>query len=141
MTALADHETFLRLSRSRDFLAARYDRRLTLTDAAAEACLSKFHYQRLFQRTFGETPHEFLTRMRIERARELLASTDLPVSQVCLEIGYTSLGSFSTRFHQVAGCAPSEFRSKVRKVFALGQPRPARFVPSCFLGRYGILIP
>jgi len=136
--SLVDHETFVRLSRSRDFLAACFDRQLRLDDAARQAYLSKYHYQRLFQRAFGESPHEFLTRRRIDRARDLLASSDLTVSEICLEVGYSSLGSFSARFHQRVGCPPSEFRSRLRGIYAIPWPGMHHFLPNCFLRFYGV---
>ncbi|HMC58307.1 MAG TPA: AraC family transcriptional regulator, partial [Candidatus Solibacter sp.] len=70
---LVQEETFARLYRSREFLATSFDQRLRLSEAARQACLSPFHYHRMFVRAFGETPHEFLTRRRIDRAKQLLA--------------------------------------------------------------------
>jgi AraC-like DNA-binding protein len=67
---LVEEATFERLCRSRDFLASSLDQRLKLQDAAGEACLSPFHYHRMFARAFGETPHDFLTRLRIARAKQ-----------------------------------------------------------------------
>jgi AraC-like DNA-binding protein len=70
---LVEEETFARLNRSREFLANSFDQRLRLSEAARKACLSPFHYHRMFVRAFGETPHDFLTRRRIDRAKQLLA--------------------------------------------------------------------
>ena len=137
-SSLTDHETFVRLMRSRDYLAAYFDQQLRLDDDARQAYLSKYHYQRLFQRAFGESPHEFLTRRRIDRARDLLASTELSVSDICLEVGYSSLGSFSARFHQLVGCPPSEFRARLRGIFAIPWPGMHYFLPNCFLQFYGV---
>jgi AraC-like DNA-binding protein len=74
--ATLDHDTFVRLSRARDFLAAHAEHRIPLDRAAREAHLSSYHFQRLFVRAFGESPHEFLTRLRIERAKQLLFTSD-----------------------------------------------------------------
>lgn len=130
-----DHETFLRLDRSRDYLAARFELPVSLREAAAEACLSPFHYHRLFARAFGETPHAFLTRRRLQEARRLLIAGDLPVTEVCLAVGYTSLGTFSARFHREAGCSPSAYRCEARRFFHLRPLHPPRFVPTCFVMR------
>lgn len=134
---LVEEETFARLCRSRDFLAATLDRPVHLDDAASAACLSPFHYHRQFARAFGETPHDFLMRVRMDRARELLARDELPVTEVCLAVGYESLGSFSTRFRAMVGCSPSAYRRSIRRLF----PAPAmaiyRYVPSCYLLHYG----
>ena len=68
---VVEEETFARLCRSRDFLAASLDQPVRLTDAAGEACLSPYHYHRMFARAFGETPHDFVQRLRLDRARSL----------------------------------------------------------------------
>jgi len=77
---LVDDATFRRLCRARDLLAAGYNAPIPLDRAARAACLSPFHFQRIFARTFGETPHDFLTRLRMDQARQLLAAGDLPRS-------------------------------------------------------------
>src|SRR5689334_16373156 len=110
---LVEEETFARLCRSRDFLAASLDQPVRLTDAAGEACLSPFHYHRMFARAFGETPHHFVQRLRIDRARQLLARDYVPVTEVCLAVGYESLGSFSVLFRSRVGCSPMEYRRSI----------------------------
>jgi len=132
-----DDELFRRLCRSRDFLAAGLDQPLRLADAAREAGLSPYHYHRLFARTFGETPHEFLTRRRIDRAKRLLVREELPVTEVCLAVGYESLGSFSSLFRSMVGYSPSEFQRGLRKIFTIPAMTPYRFIPNCFLLRHG----
>jgi AraC-like DNA-binding protein len=134
---LVEDETFARLCRSRDFLAASLDRRVLLEDAAGAACLSPFHYHRMFARAFGETPHDFLRRVRIDRARQLLARDHLPVTEVCLSVGYESLGSFSTLFRSLVGCSPAEYRRSIRRVFPVPEMAIYRFVPSCYLLNHG----
>ena len=135
---LVDDDLFRRLCRSRDYLAAGLDQPLRLADAARQACLSPFHYHRLFARTFGETPHEFLTRRRIERAKSLLARDQLPVTDICFAAGYESLGSFSTLFRAMVGYSPSVYRRAIRRIF----PAPAFavdcFVPNCYLLNFGV---
>ena len=130
---VVDQDLVRRLIRSRDFLAAGFDQPLRLADAAREACLSPYHYHRLFTRTFGETPHEFLTRLRIDRAKQLLARDRLPVTEVCFAVGYESLGSFSSRFRSVVGSAPSEYQ---RRMFAIPFRIPQGFIPNCFLWNF-----
>jgi AraC-like DNA-binding protein len=134
---LVEEETFARLYRSREFLAGNLDQRVRLPDAAAEACLSPYHYHRMFVRAFGETPHEFLTRLRIDRAKQMLARDEYPVTEVCLAVGYESLGSFSARFRGLVGRSPSEYRQGLRRVFAVPRLAQYRFVPACFLGAFG----
>jgi AraC-like DNA-binding protein len=134
---LVDDELFRRLCRSRDYLAARLDRPHRLADAARQAYLSPYHYHRLFTRAFGETPHEFLTRLRMDEAKRLLTREQLPVTEVCLAVGYGSLGSFSSLFRNMVGYSPSEFQKSLRKIFPAPKVAPHRFVPNCFLHRFG----
>jgi AraC-like DNA-binding protein len=135
---LVDDETFKRLCRSRDFLAASFDQPVCLADAAGAACLSQFHYHRLFARAFGETPHDFLTRLRIDRAKQLLAQDHVPVTEVCFAVGYESLGSFSVRFRSMVGRSPSGYRQAIRRIFPVPELAVYQFVPGCYLLNYGV---
>src|SRR6516164_4291898 len=114
---LYDETTFARLCRARDHLGDCYSDRVTLDKAAKQACLSPFHFNRLFTRVFGETPHEFLTRVRVEEAKKLLLAGDRSITDICFDVGYLSLGSFSARFRSLTGFSPSAFRLTARKAF------------------------
>jgi AraC-like DNA-binding protein len=127
-------DTFRRLCRGRDLLASKYQSRVFLTQAASEACLSEFHFHRLFRSAFGETPHDFLTRLRLDRARQLLASGH-PVTEVCFDIGYESLGSFSSKFRTRFGASPIEFQRETRRIFGYNAPWRILMVPECLLFR------
>jgi AraC-like DNA-binding protein len=129
---LVHDDTFRRLCRGRDLLAAEYQSRVLLQQAAREACLSEFHFHRLFRATFGETPHEFSTRLRMARARQMLAS-ERSVTEVCFAIGYGSLGSFSSKFRAQFGRSPAEFQREVRRIFGYSAPWRVQMVPACFL--------
>jgi AraC-like DNA-binding protein len=120
------------LLRARDLADARYaDPALDVPALAQRAHASTAHFSRCFKETFGETPHQYLQTRRIERAQELLRLTELTVSEVCLAVGYTSLGSFSATFKRTVGLAPSVWREQVRE-----QALVAR-VPSCFRREWG----
>jgi AraC-like DNA-binding protein len=134
---LVHDEVFQRLCRSRDFIAAGIDQPLRLADAAREACLSPYHYHRLFVRTFGETPHEFLTRVRMDRAKQLLSRDELAVTEVCLAVGYESLGTFSTRFRSIVGHSPTQFQRCIRRIFPAPKTAIYRFIPNCYLIQRG----
>jgi AraC-like DNA-binding protein len=136
-SALVHDETFRRLCRARDLLAAQYQSQVLLDTAAREACLSPFHFHRLFRSTFGETPHDFLTRRRMDRARHLLASGEMTVTEVCFEIGYSSLGSFSTKFHSLVGVPPTQYQRQVRRVFGFQRPWKIMLIPACYFSAYG----
>lgn len=125
---LLDHQTFRLLSVNREWLAANLDRRLSLAEAASHAGFSPFHYQRLFVRAFGESPHAFLTRLRMERAKDIQRSSTDPVTDVCLTVGYESLGTFSSRFSREVGVSPGSFR----RVFATPGLWELKSTPACY---------
>lgn len=132
MPQLIHDDTFRRLCRARDLLADEYQSRVLLTQAAREACLSEFHFHRLSRATFGETPHEFLTRLRLDRARRLLAS-QRSVTEVCFEVGYGSLGTFSSKFRAQFGRSPAEYQREVHRIFGYNAAWRVLMVPGCFL--------
>ena len=86
------------LVRARDVADARYTEPLTVDDLAAAACLSRAHFSRQFRRAFGETPHSYLLSRRLERAATLLRGTDYSVADICMQVGLTSVGSFTSSF-------------------------------------------
>jgi AraC-like DNA-binding protein len=135
---VVNDDLFRRLCRSRDYIAANLDQHLRLADAAREAYLSPFHYHRLFTQTFGQTPLEFLTRLRIDRAKELLIRDAAPVTDVCFAVGYESLGTFSTRFRRATGYSPREFQRGLRKIFQVPWVTPYRSIPACYLIHHGV---
>ncbi|MUL46637.1 helix-turn-helix transcriptional regulator [Mycobacterium sp. CBMA293] len=118
------------LRRARDHADRNYDQPLDLEQLAAVAGISKFHFQRLFTATYGLSPAEHLSRRRIERAQDLLRATNLTVTEVCMTVGFSSLGSFSARFRELVGETPSQFRSR----YADGAPR----IPGCYLFMAGL---
>jgi AraC-like DNA-binding protein len=134
---LLHDDTFRRLCRARDLVASEYRSQVQLDQAARAACLSPFHFHRLFRATFGETPHDFLTGLRMSHARRLLASGQMSVTEVCLEVGYSSLGSFSTKFQSVVGRPPSQYQREVRRVFGFPRPWNIILVPVCYFRAYG----
>ena len=86
----------------------------------------------MFRATFGETPHDFITRLRMDRARQMLAS-ERTVTDVCFEIGYESLGTFSTKFRAQFGASPAAYQRHLRRIFGYSAPWRILMVPSCFL--------
>jgi AraC-like DNA-binding protein len=139
MAALIDHDLFIRLAESRDFLAAAAAGPVTIAEAAAQAHISRFHYLRLFHRAFGVTPYQFVQERRIALAKYLLSATDLPVTEICFEVGYESVGSFSTLFRQWTGLSPSDFRRSTTRVFAIRWAEEPLFIPGCFIAHYALV--
>lgn len=99
---------------------------LDLDAVASTAGYSRYHFVRLFKRAYGETPGQYLSRRRIERAQELLRSANLTVTEVCVLVGFTSLGTFCTRFKQQVGMTAGEFQASARR----SGPPP---IPGCFV--------
>lgn len=89
-----------------------YARPLDIPSLARVAHVSTAHFSRQFRATFGETPHRYLQRRRVERAMELLRETELSVTEVCLAVGFGSLGTFSRTFSEIVGESPSRYRSR-----------------------------
>jgi hypothetical protein len=93
--------------------------------------MSPFHFIRRFQSVFGETPHQFRIRSRLDRAKYLLAVSDYSVTEVCLEVGFTSLGTFSDLFARRVGTAPSAYRRQVRALMPVPGVIPRQLIPGC----------
>jgi AraC-like DNA-binding protein len=100
------------LRRARDLADRRYGEPLDLDALAAAAYVSRYHFARCFAETYGETPMRYLTRRRIERAQDLLRPANLTVTEVCMLVGFSSLGSFSSRFRELVGESPTEYRDR-----------------------------
>ena len=118
--------------RARDAMDREYARPLDVASLARIAHVSDAHFIRTFRATFGETPHRYLQRRRVERSMFLLRETDRSVSDVCLEVGFTSLGTFSRTFRQITGEPPTAYRRRavvaaVPTCFAMAWTRPSSF--------------
>ena len=96
--------------RARDAMDRDYAKPLDVAALARVAYVSEAHFTRTFRATFGETPHRYLQRRRVERSMFLLRETDRSVTDICLDVGFTSLGTFSRMFREIVGEAPSRYR-------------------------------
>ena len=122
---------FRRLCSARDLLRETHDRPLSIVAVAREAAMSPFHFIRQFHALFGETPHQFRIQARLDRAKHLLALSDYSVTDICMEVGFSSLGSFSELFRRRLGTAPSAYRRQVRSVMCLPGVLPRELTPGC----------
>jgi transcriptional regulator GlxA family with amidase domain len=121
-------EDLVRLRQARDRMDREYTEPLDVTALARTALMSPGHFQRSFRAEFGETPYGYLMTRRIERAKALLRRGDLSVTEVCMAVGCTSLGSFSSRFTELVGETPSAYRARSHEEIA--------GIPPCFVRRH-----
>jgi AraC-like DNA-binding protein len=133
---LIHDDVMRRLCRARELMHAHHAEPLRLDALAREAGLSRYHFLRTFRDAFGTTPHEYLTRVRLDRAKRLLAADEGTVTSVCFDVGFRSLGSFSTLFAERVGCPPSAWRKHVWQV-QQAISAPPIIVPWCFYTRFG----
>jgi AraC-like DNA-binding protein len=108
-------ELYRRLLRGKDYLDSFFTGEVQLQHAANAACVSPYHFHRLFHEVFHETPNQYLQRRRLEQARELLESTDRGVTEISLDVGFESSTSFSALFRRSFGCSPREYRAILKK--------------------------
>ena len=108
--------------RARDLMDRAYAQPLDVPSLAAAALMSPAHFSRQFRAAYGETPYSYLMTRRIERAKALLQRGDVSVTDVCLEVGFTSLGSFSSRFTELVGESPSAYRARDHSATAVVPP-------------------
>ncbi|MDQ6673920.1 MAG: AraC family transcriptional regulator [Chloroflexota bacterium] len=128
----AVEETNRRLLRARDAMDRTYAQPLDVPALARIAYVSAAHFIRIFRTTFGETPHRYLQRRRVERSMFLLRETDRSVTDICLDVGFSSLGTFSRTFHGIIGESPTAYRKRavrtpVPTCFAMSWTRPSSF--------------
>ena len=115
-----------RMMRAHDAMDRSFAQPLEVRSVARIAYVSEAHFSRQFRATFGETPHRYLQRRRVERAMELLRESDRPVTEICLDVGFNSLGTFSRTFSEIVGESPSSYRKRFSGEGA------ALLVPACF---------
>jgi AraC-like DNA-binding protein len=128
----AVEESNRRLLRARDAIDRTFARPLDIRTLAAIAHVSEAHFIRTFRATFGETPHRYLQRRRVERAMCFLRETDRTVTEICWDVGFASLGTFSRTFRDIVGSSPTKYRGHadlqpVPTCFAMAWTRPSTF--------------
>ena len=131
-------ELLSRLCHARDLLRDWEDEPLSVIAVARASGLTRFHFIRLFKAIFGETPHQYRSREQIEKAKHLLILTDLSITDVCMAVGFSSLGSFSALFSRGVGMSPSEFQRRYRPASLSERQLPASLIPGCLSLMAGI---
>ena len=125
-------DIYERIPAAKVYIDENYHEPINLETISQQAFLSRFHFHRIFTQVYRSTPHQYMTRKRLDKARELLAH-NTPVTEVCNEVGFESIGSFSMLFKKEIGFAPQYYRNMAykKKMEQLAQPRKA--IPHCFV--------
>jgi AraC-like DNA-binding protein len=118
---------------ARLLLEQRYDAPITIDDLSREVALSPYYLIRAFKHLYKQTPHQYLVGQRIAKAKELLRNSDLTITEICVVVGFESLGSFSTLFRNVVGVSPRAYRLNSQPY-----PKNPAYIPFCVCVRHGI---
>jgi len=127
-------ELYQNLRRARTFMDDCYYLPLDLAQISSKANFSRYHFIRLFRKTYGQTPHQYLTYRRIEKAKNLLRTSELSVTEICFAVGFQSLGSFSSLFYKYVGNPPKSYRARIVERI----PEPKKSIPACFTFMFGL---
>lgn len=121
---------------SKLFIDTNYSKKIDIENIAETAFFSKFHFIRQFKKIYGNTPHQYLTSIRIEKTKELLRFNN-NITDVCYSVGFESLSSFSGLFKRIVGKSPSEYSMQQQQIKSSISKTPLKFVPGCFAEKKG----
>lgn len=127
---------YKRIVQAKLFIDVHFAEEIDLDNISDEAYFSKFHFIRLFKSMYGKTPHHYLVKVRIEKAR-LLLEKEMTVTDVCHAVGFNSVTSFSTLFKKSTGMAPSVYQQQHWKRQQAISSKPLHFIPNCFAETHG----
>jgi AraC-like DNA-binding protein len=129
---------YKRIVQAKLFIDSHFSENIDVTNIADEACFSKYHFIRLFKSIYGKTPHHYLTQVRVDKARLLLAQGNT-IMDVCLSIGFDSPTSFTAVFKKVVGKTPSVFQNDQKAKQQAINANPLSAVPNCFAESHGYI--
>jgi AraC-like DNA-binding protein len=129
-------DLYTRIVKAKLFIDDHYASPIDLDKLSDEACFSKYHFLRLFKKTYNKTPHRYLSERRIEKAKEKLKSNASTVTEICEEVGFESATSFALKFKEYTGETPALFRLRAMQTLQLAKEQPDRFIPFCFSSRF-----
>ena len=128
-------DIYRRIVTAKIYIDDNYFEPIDLDKISQKAFLSKFHFHRLFRKVYRHTPHQYVTKKRLEKAKNLLAENK-QVTEVCNEVGFESIGTFSILFKKEIGFAPQYYRNMAYKKKMEHQAQPKKAIPHCFIERY-----
>jgi AraC-like DNA-binding protein len=129
------NDIYKRIVAAKVYIDDNYNGSIDLDEISQKAFLSKFYFHRLFRKIYRSTPHQYLTKKRLEQAKNLLAENK-PVNEVCNEVGFESIGTFSILFKKEIGFAPQYYRNIAFKKKMEQQEQPRKAIPHCFIEQY-----
>ena len=129
------NDIYQRIASAKVYIDENYHESIDLEEISRQAFLSRFHFHRLFRKIYRRTPHQYLTQKRIDKAKDLLAENK-PVNEVCNEVGFESIGSFSMLFKKEIGFAPTYYRNMAWLKKQQAKEQPKKFIPHCFIENY-----
>lgn len=130
-------DIYQRIAAAKIYIDSNYHEDIDLELVSRQAFLSRFHFHRLFRQVYKRTPHQYITQKRLDKAKDLLAQNK-PITEVCNEVGFESIGSFSTLFKKEIGFPPTYYRNMawLKKQEHKAQPRKA--IPHCYVQGYNL---
>ena len=130
-------DVYQKIVRAKIYIDENFQQPIDLNHLAREACVSRYHFHRLFTRIYRVTPHRYLTQKRIEQARVWLAGEDHSIMEICNHIGYESICSFSTLFKKEIGYSPRDYRQLALNRQQQVRQEPRSYIPNCFIMQHG----
>jgi len=127
---------YRRIVKAKLFIDEHFAENIDLDNIADTAFFSKFHFIRIFNKTYSKTPHQYLTSVRIEKSK-LLLQTNMPVAEVCYAVGFDSVSSFTGLFKRVTRTTPSAYQQEQQKIRKEIKATPLKFIPNCFAENNG----
>lgn len=127
---------YQRIVAAKMYIDENFQEPVHLDAIAAQACISRYHFHRLFTKVYKITPHQYLTQKRIDKAKALLNDHELSVTEVCNEVGFESMTSFSILFKKEIGFAPTYYRNMAWLKKQQQKEQPRKFIPHCFIEGY-----
>jgi AraC-like DNA-binding protein len=123
---------YRRIVQAKLFIDGHFREKINLDEIAEEASFSRFHFIRLFRQAYGSTPHQYLVSRRMQEAEKLMANPDLKIQDICFEIGFESVGTFTTLFTKVHGKTPKAKQKEIQEKIRISTQEPLRTIPNCF---------
>ncbi|HZE83045.1 MAG TPA: AraC family transcriptional regulator [Puia sp.] len=129
-------ETYRKIIAAKWYMDEHFHEPIDLDRLSREACLSRYYFHRLFTRIYRRTPHQYLTQKRLRQARQWLADKEPSISDICNNVGFESIGSFSSLFKKTIGYTPQFYRNRALHQQQQARQQPRSFIPQCFANSF-----